>query len=197
MKSACSPVGTPVGYQQVAWRLWNWGREYWKWGFTATGPSPWSTRLALRSDRAIIGLHVAFKRCCHADVISRTDSLFSLLFVLFHTSTEWDTKDLMSVGTVQREFVHSSMTNTVWAITPSEPLLPTYQLFGKTGETDSFQVLPLPLFYFFYRPFQDPKGWKPSSCSCSVPGSRPGMEWWEIQFKRSKKCLQELLLHHR
>lgn len=132
-----SPGGTPVGYISGCLET----LELSAWILKVRVHNNWSTRLALRSDKANIGLHVAFKRCCHADVISRADSLFSLLFVPFHTPNEWDAKDLISVRTVQREFIHSSMTNTVCAITPSEPLLPTYKLFGKTGETDSFQVL--------------------------------------------------------
>lgn len=51
----------------------------------------------------------------------------------------------MSVGTVQRQFRHSCMTNAAGAITPREPLLPTFESFGKTGETDFFQVLSPPL----------------------------------------------------
>lgn len=126
---------------------------------------------------------MAFNRCCQANIISRADRLFSLLFVPFHTSTEWN---LISIRMVQREFIHSSMTKTAWTITLSKPLFPTYKLFGKTGETDSSSLL-LPHF-FQHALFRTPKvgSQAPAQALSLVEG--PGWNGEKFNLKGAKSA---------
>lgn len=117
----------------------------------------------------------------------RLTVLFSLLFVYFHTSFH-PTKSFMS-GTVQREFIHSSIANTgrenlsrLITITLNMRVIwqNRWYWFGP-------RIFPY-LFSFFWIAFQEPEGWKPNASSRSIPGPRPRLEWWEIQFKRRKKA---------
>ena len=73
--------------------------------------------------------------------------------------------------------------------------------FDKTGDTDfsqrSFSPLWLTFPFFFVHSFSGAWGLEGEyKLSLYIPGPRPGLEWWEIQFTGRKKRLLELPLHH-